>query len=418
MVLAFPILLPAQQLIDGIAAIVGDKIVLKSDVFQLAQLNALQSGINIESNPEVIANYQKTALENLVIQNILLDRARVDSLDIIEDEEVDQALDQQIDMFLQQVGSVDQFEAVIGQNIRSFKKEQWYSVRDQIIAERYRSEVIKSVNVTRDEVINFYDTYRDSLPPVGTRYELSQMVLPISPGKAARDSAFEKITNIKFRLEQGETFTDLARTYSDDIESRVVGGNIGFVRRGEFVQRFEEAAFALEEGQISDIVETPFGYHIIQLLEKQGERINVNHILINITPSTEDRERVLNLIRDYYFALEQDPELFDSILVIVSPEESENQGIGYVGWVEDNSLPSESYRTALFGTKPGDITPPFETPDGFNILKVLSIKDGGVPTLEEYYPQIEEYTLNNKQFKYMEKWLERIRNDVFIKVLL
>jgi peptidyl-prolyl cis-trans isomerase SurA len=414
---SFPLILSAQQLVDGVAAIVGEKIILKSDVLQFAQMNALRSGINFTTNPELASRFQELALESLVIQNILLDRAKVDSLDEVSDEEVDQALEQQIDAMISQIGSESQFEEVMGQSLRDFKGDHWYDIRDQIIAERYRGERIKALEVTRDEVEDFYTTYKDSLPAVDSRYELSQIILAIKPGEEARSRAYKEISSILDSLRDGAVFEELARTHSNDPSSKERGGDLGFVRRGELVQQFEEVAFSLEIGQMSDIVETEFGYHIIQLLDKQGERINVRHILITVTPTDIDREAVLSRIRDYFFLLDESPAHFDSVLNLLSMEDNPPPDLGYVGWIELGLLPDERFISALFGTKPDDITPPFETQDGFHILKVLDYKEGGIPTLEEYYPQIAALALRNKQSTYLENWLKRIRNDVFIKTL-
>ncbi|MBA7671757.1 Chaperone SurA [subsurface metagenome] len=416
-ILSLPFSLSAQQLLDGVAAIVGENVILKSDVVQLAQINALQNRVDIYSNPDMINQFQEAAFEALVLQKILLDRAKVDSMDIIPDEEVDLALDQQVEAMLAQVGSESRFQEIIGQSLRDFRTDHWYDIRDQIIAERYQANKIQPVKITRDEVDEFYYTYKDSLPPIDTRYEISQIIMPNRPGKAAYKQAYDKISDVLLRLSQGHSFPDLAREYSDDPVSKALGGDLGFVRRGEFVQQYEEIAFSIEEGQISEIVETEFGYHIIQLMEKQGERIHTRHILVTAKPTDEDRDKALTKIRDYYFLLNESPTLFDSLIQSLSNEANPHPDLGHIGWIEYSNLPHESYRSALFGTSAGDITPPFETQEGFHILKVLDLKEGGIPTLEEYYPQIEVMALRQKQAKYMNQWLESVRKEVLIKTL-
>ncbi len=416
--LVLPLQLAAQDLIDGVAAIVGDKMILKSDVLQLAQMNALQSGTDLTSNPALLSLYQENALNMLLTQKIMIARARVDSLDEIPAADVDQALDQQIDNILNQVGTESRFEEVLKQTVREFRTERWFDVRDQIIAERYQSERIKNVSITRHEVEEFYHTYRDSLPPMETRMELSQIIIPVQPGEGAEQQAYATITDVAQRLEQGEDFSSLARQYSDDPVSRSQGGDLGYVRRGEFVREFEETAFNLNTGEISDVVKSVFGYHIIQLVEKQGERINVRHILIKVEPTEQDREVALGRIREYYFLLIEHPALFDSLVTaLAADEESGPSEIGYIGWVALAQLPSESYRTALFGLQADEISPPFETPEAFHILKVLKYQEGGTPTLDGFYPQIEALALRNKQTLYFNNWLENIRSEVFIKIL-
>lgn len=415
--LLLPLALRSQELVDGIAAIVGDKIILKSSVAQLAQMNALQSGINLAANPQLAERLQADAFENLVLQNILLARAKVDSLDIIPDEDVDQALEQQVASIIAQIGSEERFEEVVGQTLRDFRRDRWYDIRDQIIAERYQQEKVGGLTVTRGEVTTFFETYRDSLPAVDAQIEFSQLILQVLPGDSARDQAYTRIHDLRRQIVQGAALADLARLYSDDPASADRGGELGFVRRGVFVPAFEEAAFGLAIGQLSEVVETPFGFHVIEVLEKQGERISARHILVAITPTEADRQSALTRVRDYYYLLEAAPALFDSLVQVLSEEENASPDLGYIGWLEMNRLPEDAYRAAVFGVLPGEVTPPFESNAAFHMLKVLGIKDGGAPTLEDYYPQLEAFALRDKQAKYLENWIARVRKEVFIKTM-
>ena len=411
------ILLRAQEQIDGIAAIVGDEIILKSDVLQLAQMTALQNNTALQRNPDLLQLFQSEALNALITQKILLDRARVDSLDEISTEEVDQALEAQISNLLGQIGSESEFEELMGQRLRDFRQDHWFVVRDQLIAERYQNEKISRVAVNREEVEAFYQAYKDSLPPVDPRYELTQILVPVKAGSVAYGRAYSKIQSYQERLAQGEAFSYLAAEHSDDQASRETGGELGFVRRGELVPEFEEIAFNLKPGEVSEIVETKFGLHIITLIDKQGERINVSHILVNVDPTFDDRELALSKVRDFFFILDPAPSLFDSLLTVVSTEFGNSPDLGYIGWVELSLLPNQAYRSALFGLQPGQVSPPFETKDGFHILKVLNFKEGGSPNLKDYYPQIEALALREKQSDYLSTWLSNVRNDVFISVL-
>ncbi len=418
LVIAAPgILLRAQEQIDGIAAIVGDDIILKSDVLQLAQMTALQNSVDLQRNPAFLQVFQSEALNVLITQKILLDRAKVDSLDEVSTEEVDQALEMQISNLLGQIGSEAEFEQLMGLRLRDFRQDHWFVVRDQLIAERYQNEKIGRISVNREEVNAFYETYKDSLPPLDSRYELTQILVPIEAGSVAYGLARSKIERLQERLTQGEDFSTLASEYSDDQASRERGGELGFVRRGELVPEFEETAFNLGPGDLSDIVETTFGFHIITLIDKQGERINVSHILISIDPTPEDRELALSKVRDFFFILDDEPALFDSLLTIVSSEFGNSPDLGYIGWIELSLLPNQAYRSALFGLQPGQVSPPFETKDGFHLLKVLNFKEGGSPNLEDYYPQIEALALRNKQSDFLSTWLISVRNDVYINVL-
>jgi peptidyl-prolyl cis-trans isomerase SurA len=414
---AFPTFVFCQDLIDGVAAIVGDKIILKSEVLQLAQMSALQNGIDLSLNPRLADQLNHQAREGMITQKLLLAKAKIDSVDDVSNIEVDQALDQQIDNMIAQVGSEEELVTVLGVKMRDFRDEQWFEVRDRIIAERYQSQKISAVSITRDEVIDFFDTYRDSLPMVDPSFEVSQLIVPIVPGIEAHSAALDRAMKVRDKILAGEDFGALARTISDDPATSDRGGDLGFIRRGQLVPEFEVVAFGLEIGETSEVIETVFGYHIIQLLARQGEKIRSRHILIKVSPSEDDRSAALEEIKTYFFQLEQKPTLFDTLVSGLSAKFSNISDLGYVGWIELGEVPHPAFRSALFGIKAGEITPPFETPEGFHILKVSDDKEGGAPTLDDYYPQIEGLALRQKQTIFFEKWLDRIRKDIFIKVL-
>ena len=410
--------LAGQEALDGIAAMVGEKIILKSDVLQLANMAAIQRGINLLENPAALEAYQGQALQSLVTQSILVAQAKIDSLDDIPSDQVDQALEQQIQSILAQVGSEDNFAEAVGQSLREFRRDRWETVRDRLIAERYQQEKFNRVTISRPEVESFFQAYKDSIPSVDTRVELSQITYPIQAGPDAKEKALGLITDLRQQILSGTDFSTLAIEHSADPVSASRGGELGFVRRGDLVPEFEQTAFNLEAGEISDIVATVFGFHIMELIARQGEKINVRHILISATADAADRDRVLEEVRKAYFMLVEEPELFDSLALRASTSSNGAAKTPYLGWIELSRLPSDAYRSAVFGANSGDITPPFETEDGFHLLKILDIKKGGPPNLVNYYPQIEKLALQQKQFQYLEGYLERVRNRLFIKILL
>ncbi|MCH7574109.1 MAG: peptidylprolyl isomerase [Candidatus Marinimicrobia bacterium] len=417
--MAFAASLPGQQVIDGVAAIVGERIILKSDILQLANMAAIQNRVNLLQQPGALELFQSQALESIITQYILVAQAKIDSLDDIDPEQVDQALDQQMDQIMAQVGTEENFFTAVGQTVRDFRREKWDTIRDQLIAEKFRAEKIKPVTISRPEVRAFFEAYKDSLPAIQTRAEISQLALIIEPGPESRASALVTINDLRAQLSGGADFSILASSYSEDPGSAARGGELGLVLRSELVPAFERAAFNLGPDEISDVVRSKFGYHIIQAIDKQGEKINVRHILITAKPSAQDRQLALDQVRELYFILQEEPALFDSLatgLAASSGREGEAAS-PYVGWVELGQLPSEAYRSALFGAKPGDITPPFETSDGFHILKIHDIKEGGPANLEGYYPQIESLALQQKQAQYLNSWLIMARKQLFIKIL-
>ena len=213
LLLCLPLLSAAQddsQVLDGIAAMVGDKIILRSDVLQLANMVALQNRIDIMQNPAARQVFESRALESLITQNILIARAKIDSLDDISADRVDQALEEQMDNIMAQVGTEENFLAVVGQTVRDFRRERWDVVRDQLVAEQYQNDRIGKVTITRPEVVAFFESYRDSLPRIDTRVEVSQITVPIVAGAAAQGAARTLANDVRGRVLAGESFVDLA----------------------------------------------------------------------------------------------------------------------------------------------------------------------------------------------------------------
>lgn len=410
-----PLIISGQNKLDGIAAIVAEKVILRSDVYQMAQMEALRNQIDISTNPQAIIAFQASALEGLIVKSLLIARAKVDSLDEVNEILVDSQIDLQIDNMVARLGSEEAFKDVIGQSIREFRNDRWFDTRDDIIAQNYRAAKIKNVKISRPEVIAFYNTYKDSIPPIESKYELSQLVVPIVAGDDAREKAYNRVLQIQQLLTEGVDFGQIARDFSDDKGSASNDGDLGLVQRGQFVLPFEETAFSMEIDEVSDIVESIFGYHIIQLLDRQGEKIHARHILISPHASSQDREKALNKIREYYFTLEEDPSLFDTLIAEIKAEHENISDIGYIGWIEYSRLPGDNFKSAVFGAKSGMISPPFESPEGFHILNILNFREGGKANLNDFYPQLESLALRKKQDNYFIKWLSQIRKEVFIK---
>jgi SurA N-terminal domain. len=156
------------QYIDGVAAIVEDHIVLKSDLAQMVNMAAIQNKINPQTNPEQLIKLQNSVIESMINQKIMLEMAEIDSI-TVEEKEVDQALDQQIEMLIAQAGGEERAEEALGQSISDFRREFWYDMKDRLVSEKYQQQLIGSISVTRSEIELFFDAYKDSIPPIPTK---------------------------------------------------------------------------------------------------------------------------------------------------------------------------------------------------------------------------------------------------------
>ncbi|RKY93008.1 parvulin peptidyl-prolyl isomerase [candidate division KSB1 bacterium] len=404
----------SQQLLDGIAAIVGDEIILESEVAQYAATLALQMKLDIQNEPQKFNELQKNSLQNLIVQKILLTKAREDTI-VVEDSQVEQVLEQQINQWIQQIGSERKVEEYFGSSMNKIKRRVRKEIREHLMVEKLQQQKLQEVKITRQEVEQFYQTNRDSLPELKESVEISHILLQVTPGAESKQQAREKIAGILERLRSGEDFAELARQYSEDPGSAAKGGELGFIQRGDFVKDFEEKAFALQPGQISDIVETQFGFHIIQMLERRGEKINVRHILIRTRPTKADEERTLKLllaIRDSCLAGAD----FAEMAKRYSNDETTADKGGYLGWFEVEKLQLPEFKSVVKELKIGEISQPFRTRFGYHIVKLLNRREGGKLSLQRDWEQIEQWALMDKRSRAMQKWVEELKKNLYIEI--
>ena len=347
-----------NQPVDGVLAVVGDNLVLHTEVLQQSQMTALQMGVDFNKNPYAFERIYNETLQGLIDQYIVLDAAEKDTNIVLTSEEIDSALELQINDLIQRAGSERALEEALGQPMRSIKKDYWNEVRKMMLIERFRYNLLSSVFITRREVESFYDIYKDSIPPIPPQYKFGLIEIPIVPSESTKEAVFREISDIKKKITDGGSFKELAISYSDDPGSASVGGDLGFMKRGTLVLEYEQTAFSLEIGEISKPILSPFGYHIIQLLDRQGERIHTRHILRLLKPSQEDKDMALEEIRVLYEKTQYDPGLFDSLAIEYSHKHNNNSGV-YPLSAEQN-LPPIILKN-LKETPPSTISYPFET---------------------------------------------------------
>ena len=410
----FPHGLTAQERLDGIAAIVGDEIILHSEVNQFAINLALQMRIDLRNEPEKFEELRKNTLDNLVTQKILLTKAKDDTV-TVEDEQVDQVLNDQIQQWIQQFGTEAKVEEYFGEPIGKIKNQFRDEVRDRLMVDRIQQLFAQKINITRPEVEEFYEAMKDSLPDIREMVHISAILREIRSGGAGREAAHEKSRSIRERILAGEDFAGLAKAYSEDPGSAARGGELGMIQRGDFVRDFEEAAFKLSSGEISEIVETKFGLHIIQLIERRGEKINVRHILIQLHSTEEDAantQEFLAALRDSCLKGAQ----FSAIAKKYSHDETSVEKGGDLGWFEVDQLQLPEFKQAVQGLAAGDISPPFRTEFGYFIVRLNDRRDAGKLTLEKDWQQLEQIALNQKRTQKVAGLVEELREKIYIEV--
>lgn len=267
-------ILNAQQTLDKIVAVVGNEIILQSELHLQAAYVAAQR--NIEPDSEKL---KQTILERMIEEKLLYAQAELDTIQV-SDQDVEMQLENQLNFFISQYGSQDRLEQAYGMGIDKIKRELRDEVRKSLMSQMVQQKEFGQIEVTRREVREFFETNKDSLGTIPEKFELKHIFINPQKSDRLKIRAKEFANTLLDSIKNGADFAKLASENSDDPGSAKQGGDLGFVKRGVFFPEFEAAAFQLEEGELSDVIETPVGFHIIQMLERRGESIKTRHILV------------------------------------------------------------------------------------------------------------------------------------------
>ena len=287
--LMMPQLLSAQVTVEGIVAIVGNNVVLKSDIEQqILQYQA--QGLEVDSA------MRTQVFEDLLFQKLMLHKAELDSVEVTENEVINE-IDSRLNNFIMQLGGEEQLEEYFDKKIYEIKDEMYEPIEQSLIIQRVRYDITSSVDVTPAEVkVHFVSFDVDSLPEINETVEVAQILkLPPASESAIKETK-NKLEKLKERVLKGESFATLAILYSEDPGSSRNGGLYTGIKRGMFVKEFEAVMFSLEDGEISGVFETEYGYHIVQMEERRGDELDVRHILMSPKISAIDLNNANNIL--------------------------------------------------------------------------------------------------------------------------
>jgi|TARA_B100000902_G_C27292675_1_gene908077 peptidyl-prolyl cis-trans isomerase SurA len=405
--------------VDEIIVRVDDYIVLRSEL-ESTYLDILSRGERISGNTKC------AVLKDLITNKLLVAKAEIDSV-LVEDGQVDQELNSRMALIINQVGSEDEIEKYYNKTIAEFKKELFDDIKEQLIVRKMRQEILTDVAVSPEEVKDFYESVpSDSLPYFSTQVKVSQIVKIPEVGKEQKDKTKGELLKIRDKILNGESFEILATLYSQDPGSAQNGGNLGFVGRGSFQPEFEAAVFKLKEGEVSMPIETEFGFHLIQLIEKRGNLFNSRHILLQPDFSDSDIQRTKDFLDSLKSLAYSDSVTFEELAREYSDDKFTSSFGGYFtdAMGSENVLVEELDPVIFFTIDTmnvSQISVPFEsrTDDGKIAYKLIFFKEKIPPhlgNLEEDYQRFRNFTLNRKQGIELDKWFEKARKEVFINV--
>ncbi len=403
-----------QEVLDGIVAIVGNEIILSTELVQATQQTAAQLGIPV-TQTEQIQKLKKSVLQELINEKVLLAKAKEDTIEV-EDERVDNELESRIVQLSQQLGSRERVEETFGAPISKIKRDYREEVRKRLIVQAVQSEKLRGIQISRREVERYFDTVKDSLPEMPTMVKLRHIMVEIKAGGEARQNALDRMKDIQERLKGGENFEELARQYSEDQGTSGQGGMLGFVERGTLFPAFEAAAFQLSEGAVSEIVETPIGYHLIQMVEKRGDKVQLRHILIRVGATSNDDTKALNEIQSIRTRIMNGEAFADMAKQYSSDESTREQGGDLGDWLPVEQLVIPEFKTAVDTLTVGEISQPFMTNFGYHIVLLEAKDEARNYNLEKDWEIIRYRALTEKQQKALQEWVEELKKNIYVEI--
>lgn len=421
MIFLLPGLLIAQpQSIDKIIAIVGDKAILLSEV----ESQAMQMEQQATSKD---SNLRCNVLEDIIIQKLLLNQAEKDSV-VVSDAQVDGELSKKIRYFVGQIGSIEKLEAYLGKSIVQIKDDFRERIRDQLVVQQMQGKIAGDVKVSPAEVRAYFESIPpDSIPFIESEIQVAQILKKPPINQSERERVRKELQDIRQKIVDGRSFASMAAFYSEDVVSAAKGGELGFVGRGDLVPEFEAAAFALKGKDISDIIETMYGFHIIQLIERRGETINVRHILISPKASANDLEfarikldSISEVIRLGRMSFE------DAALKFSDDADTKNNGGLLINpgsgstWFEVSQM-DQSLFFVVDKMKIGELSDPVpvrmgEKKESYRIVSLKARTEPHRANLKQDYQRILLAAENEKKEKLVRDWIERKRQSFFIKI--
>ena len=412
--------LSAQVTIEGIAGIVGDNIILRSDIEQQV-LQYQAQGLEVDSA------MRTQVFEDLLFQKLMLHQAALDSI-IISESEVNNEINSRLTNFISQLGGEEQLEQYFDKKIYEIKEEMYEPIENSLIIQRVRYDITSSVTITPAEVRSHFESFNvDSLPEINETVEVAQILKLPPPSEEAIKETKQKLEKLKERVVKGESFATMAILYSEDPGSSRNGGLYNSIKRGMFVKEFEAVMFSLENGEISEVFETEYGYHIVLMEERRADEVDVRHILMSpkISPiDLNNAKKILMAVRDSVLD-------GDLTFEMATTRHSDDKATKFNGGKLINMQSGTSVfelhelenavRLAIENLEVGDISEPsyVKMEDGKEAFRVYSLLDktsAHTANLKDDYKQIRDLALEHKKDEAISEWINRSLEKTYIRL--
>jgi peptidyl-prolyl cis-trans isomerase SurA len=408
-------------IIDKIIASIGSEFILYSEVQELYAYAKQQQ-------PDYGPELQCNIIEQLISSKLLLNQARLDSIEV-SDVEVEGEIDRRMDYILSQMNDSEEiFFNYYGKSPSEYRDELRGPLKEELTIQRIQGQLINTVQITPKEVIRFFKSIpKDSVPFLNAEVELAEIIYKPKVNPEEYKKSLDQITSLKKRIQEGEDFAELASVYSDDPGSARVGGDLGWQKRGTFVPEFEAEAFNLEPDELSDIVETEFGFHLIQLLDRRGNTIKTRHILVKPNITNEDIEKARNELDSIKSLIVNDSLKFEIAVKRYSDKNEfsfnnagrmRNPKTGDT-FFETSELPHQVY-FAIENLEVGQVSEPIEFQERgetkFKLVQVQSQTKPHLASLTEDYNRIQTFAKESKKNEYFNNWMEEKLGETYIEI--
>ena len=432
MLLSLPMMAQNRQpqVVDKVVAVVGKNIVLQSDIenqYMQYQLNGLTGSAQA---------VRCQILEDLLLQKLMLNQAEMDSITVTEDK-VEASMNQKLRYFISRIGSQEKLEAYFNKTISEIKDELRQAERDHMLQEQVQAGIMDNIVVTPKEVKSFYrEIPKDSVPMVDEEFEIVQIVKRPPVSLDEKLQVKDRLYQIRKRILDGESsFSTMAVLYSEDPGSARQGGELGFAGKGVYAAEFENVAFNLRDGEISDVVETEFGFHIIQLIERRGETINCRHILLTAKVPVEALVKAQSTLDSVVGLIRNGDMTFEQACLKFSDDDTRNNG-GYItnpmtggnrisikdmqnlgeDFAEFKNLPFVISRLGIDEVSDPVPMTTNENKDAFRVVMVKKKVEAHKANLDDDYSLIQSWALNKKKQEAIGKWVELKAKKAYIRL--
>jgi peptidyl-prolyl cis-trans isomerase SurA len=403
-----------RELVDRIAAVVGNEIILTSELAGQMQILALQTGHRPQTETEM-ETFKKEVLDGMVMDQLFLIAAQEDTLIKLRPEEVDQALDDHIDRISRNFPNNDAFLEALsaeGLTLRELRKRYRSDVEHQLLKQKFMQRRLSSVAISRHEVEEFYNKYEDSIPTQPEAVKLAHILLKISPSQAIEDSIAAVAADLRQQVLDGADFATISSRYSS-LGAGENGGDLGYVSRDDVVPEFARAAFQLSVGGVSGVIRTQFGYHVIKCEGTQEEKLHLRHILLAVPPSSHDTALVMHLADSLLQVIRAGSDFAHLAKTYSTDNDSRAKG-GELGWFATSDLPAVFASAVSDWTTPGEFRGPFVSQFGVHILALLDYTPARTLSLSNDYDEIKEMARQEKSGRLLDKWVAEFKEKTYI----